>query len=49
MVGKDMEKLQSLVDKLEVVYNEEQAKKNKANTITPTEPTENKEDKKESI
>ena len=36
MVGKDMEKLQKLVDKLEVVYTEEQQKKNKTNTNPPT-------------
>jgi hypothetical protein len=46
MVGKDMEKLQSLVDKLDVVYNKEKEKKNKANTITPQETTENNENKK---
>ena len=29
MVGKDMEKLQSLINKLEVVYNAEKDKKSK--------------------
>lgn len=34
MVGKDMEKLSNLINKLEVVYTEEKAKKNKMNTTT---------------
>ena len=38
MVGKDMEKLQGLINKLEVVYNAEKEKKNKAgNTKTNNE------------
>lgn len=49
MVGKDMEKLSSLINKLEVVYNQEKAKKNKLNTTTngseKTESRENNEEK----
>ncbi len=49
MVGKDMEKLQSLIDKLEVVYSEEKEKKSKVtpgDTKTTTE-NENKTEKTE--
>ena len=51
MVGKDMEKLQSLINKLEVVYNQEKDKKNRntENTKTTTHNTQEKESEKEDL